>query len=70
MEEEFKQISRKIAISQKLYDRCRGTITKPGYYVVSALSGFGRTRNKRFVFFLYDETYISTRQPTEAEATL
>ena len=51
-------------------DSCRGTITKPGYHVVSALSGFGRTRNKRFVFFLYDETYISTRKPTEAEATL
>ena len=51
-------------------DSCRGTITKPGYHVVSALSRFGRTRNNRFVFFLYDETYISTRQPTEAEATL
>lgn len=69
MEGEFKQISRKIAISQKLYNR-KGFVSC--YYHrawVSALSGFGRTRNKRF-FFLYDETYISTRQPTEAEATL
>lgn len=73
MEEEFKQISRKIPISQKLYDK-KGFVSwyyhKPGYHVVSALSEFGRTRNKRFVFFLYDETYISTRQPTEAEAAL
>ena len=73
MEEEFKQISRKIAISQKLYDK-KGFVS--WYYhqawVPCGIS-FKRvrlTRNKRFVFFLYDETYISTRQPTEAEATL